>query len=84
MARKMYRTHRLQYGGAEVVADNLRLHCQLEAMQGPAGWVTVGPIMYVDLPLMTFMRPDVTEAVDRIVRKELSRRWTLEREDGLF
>lgn len=83
-SRKMYRTHRLEFQGAEPYGSCLRVHVQQQAMQGPAGWVNVGPVLYVDLPYPVLLADRVTDWLDKMVRKTLKRLWTVEREDGLF
>lgn len=75
MARKMYRTHRAEYAGCEVKGQCLRVWLQQQAMQGPAGWVDVGPRQWLDIPLETLLAPEVTEALDTIVRRQLRRIW---------
>lgn len=75
MPRKMYRTHRAEYQGCEVKGESLRVHLQQQALQGPAGWQDFGPRQWLDIPLSTLLAPEVTEALDTIVRRQLKKIW---------
>lgn len=80
----MYRTTRQEYQGCEIRSEVLVVHVQQQAMQGPAGWINVGPRGEVYVPVTTLLRPDITGAMDKATRAHLSRLWTLDQEDGLF
>jgi hypothetical protein len=73
--RKAYRTTRYEYQGASTSAETLTIHFQQQAMQGPAGWQNMGLPGRVYVPMGRLLHDDVTETLDKIVRRELNGIW---------
>nr|CRY96189.1 hypothetical protein [uncultured prokaryote] len=81
---KKFRTHRFEYVGCEATDDVLKVWVQFQALQGPAGWVDQGRREPVMVPLTRLALPDVTDSLDRAVRRVLAQKWAVAAEDPLF
>lgn len=84
MRRNPFRSSRLTYLGQVVRGLTLEIQCEVEVLQGPAGWVPTGQRHKVRVPISALLAPDVTDALDRIVRRQLRDAWAEPEEQPLF
>lgn len=68
----MKRSERIKFIGIRVKDSDLLVLCRIEALHGPAGWIAVGRILTMSVPLDTLLDSPFQEAFELALRARVA------------